>query len=76
MDGLQQKEKAGDVETSSRSSGMDIEADVTIGNHSPVLKKSFNLFSACATGMTTGNAWAVLGGGIVSVLVVFVNSRI
>ncbi|KAJ5213633.1 hypothetical protein N7449_000802 [Penicillium cf. viridicatum] len=34
----------------------------------PVLAKSFNLFSACATGITTGNAWAVLGGGIIASL--------
>ncbi|KAJ5594804.1 uncharacterized protein N7459_001012 [Penicillium hispanicum] len=68
MDGLQRKEKAGDMETFSGPSEMDIEADLTFGNQTPVLKKSFNLFSACATGMTTGNAWAVLGGGIIASL--------
>lgn len=44
-------------------------ADISKGdinaNQTPVIPKSFNLLSACATGITTGNAWAVLGGGIV-----------
>jgi hypothetical protein len=31
----------------------------------PVLGRNFDLISACATGITTGNSWAVLGGGIV-----------
>lgn len=51
-------------------SGSDIDAEVNIGSQTPVLAKSFNLLSACATGITTGNAWAVLGGGIVSSLAI------
>lgn len=57
------KEKNYDVESSQCSAT--VEADVNIVSQTPVLAKSFNLFSACATGITTGNAWAVLGGGIV-----------
>lgn len=41
------------------------EGDINNADQTPVLPKSFNLLSACATGITTGNAWAVLGGGIV-----------
>lgn len=55
------KEDAGDIESSIQGSMKEgTETAIT-----PVLAKSFNLFSACATGITTGNAWAVLGGGIV-----------
>ena len=43
----------------------DLEAELSHGSQTPVLAKSFNLLSACTTGMTTGNVWAVLGGGIV-----------
>lgn len=57
------KEKAYDIESSQCSAT--VEADVNTASQTPVLAKSFNLFSACATGITTGNAWAVLGGGIV-----------
>lgn len=57
-----QKEKL-DLECSTQHSTG--EADVNISGHAPELERSFNLFSACATGITTGNAWAVLGGGIV-----------
>lgn len=57
------KEKNYDVESSQCSAT--VEADVNIASQTPVLPKSFNLLSACATGITTGNAWAVLGGGIV-----------
>lgn len=35
------------------------------GSQAPVLPKSFNLLSACTTGITTGNTWALLGGSIV-----------
>lgn len=56
------KENPGDLESSLQGSTKEVtETQVT-----PVLAKSFNLLSACATGITTGNAWAVLGGGIVS----------
>lgn len=41
------------------------EAEVNVSGHTQALGRSFNLLSACATGITTGNAWAVLGGGIV-----------
>ena len=34
-------------------------------SNTPVLEKNFSLFAACSIGLTTGNAWAVLGGGIV-----------
>lgn len=60
---IQNKEKMGEFDSSSQHSKVDVELNV--GTHDPVLAKSFNLLSACATGMTTGNAWAVLGGGIV-----------
>lgn len=62
---IQTKEKMPGLEASSQHSGADVEAELNLGTHGPVLAKSFNLLSACATGMTTGNAWAVLGGGIV-----------
>lgn len=62
---LQNKEKMPGLEASSQHSGGDVEAELNLGTQTPVLAKSFNLLSACATGMTTGNAWAVLGGGIV-----------
>lgn len=45
-----------------------IDTQVAVAIDRPVLAKSFNLLSACATGITTGNAWAVLGGGIVRTL--------
>lgn len=51
----------GDLESSLQGSTKEVTDTVV----TPVLAKSFNLFSACATGITTGNAWAVLGGGIV-----------
>ncbi|KAJ5356297.1 Amino acid/polyamine transporter I [Penicillium concentricum] len=58
------KEDVGDIESSIQGSTKeDTETGVT-----PVLAKSFNLLSACATGITTGNAWAVLGGGIIASL--------
>lgn len=59
-----QKDKMSGLEMSQHPIA-DVEADLNLGSQTPVLAKSFNLFSACATGMTTGNAWAVLGGGIV-----------
>jgi hypothetical protein len=40
-------------------------ADVDISRSTPVLEKRFNLLSACATGITTGNTWTALGGAIV-----------
>lgn len=39
--------------------------DANAGSQVPVLPKSFNLLSACTTGITTGNTWALLGGSIV-----------
>ncbi|KAI2692787.1 transcriptional regulator family: Fungal Specific TF [Penicillium roqueforti] len=58
------KENPGDLESSLQGSTKEVtETQVT-----PVLAKSFNLLSACATGITTGNAWAVLGGGIIASL--------
>lgn len=62
---VRNKEKTPGLEASSQNSGADVEAELNVGIQAPVLAKSFNLLSACATGMTTGNAWAVLGGGIV-----------
>jgi hypothetical protein len=38
---------------------------INVSGHVPVLEKEFNLFSACATGITTGNTWTALGGAIV-----------
>lgn len=61
------KEKGTDLELSEGSATCTIGADVNAASQAPVLAKSFNLFSACATGITTGNAWAVLGGGIVCI---------
>lgn len=63
MNETRNKENTPDV--SSQHSVKDVEAEFNLGSQIPVLAKSFNLLSACATGMTTGNAWAVLGGGIV-----------
>jgi choline transport protein len=59
-------EKGGDLECSPQHSKAEVaEVEVTVAGHAPELGRSFNLLSACATGITTGNAWAVLGGGIV-----------
>lgn len=41
------------------------EGTLVFAGHGEVLGRSFNLLSACATGITTGNSWAVLGAGIV-----------
>ena len=43
--------------------------EVNISGHVlvPVLEKKFNLLSACATGITTGNTWTALGGAIVRI---------
>jgi hypothetical protein len=38
---------------------------INVSGHVPVLEKEFNLLSACATGITTGNTWTALGGAIV-----------
>lgn len=54
------KEMAGDLESSDAA-----KAEINVSGHTSELGKSFNLLSACSTGITTGNAWAVLGGGIV-----------
>ena len=40
---------------------------VNVSGHVPLLEKEFNLLSACATGLTTGNTWTALGGAIVRV---------
>lgn len=40
-------------------------------DHQPALGKSFDLLSACATGIVTGNSWAVLGGGIVGCILYY-----
>ncbi|KAL3473166.1 amino acid/polyamine transporter I [Aspergillus californicus] len=58
-------EKTQDVESPSAPNSV---IDVVAGYQTHVLPKSFNLLSACATGITTGNAWAVLGGGIIASL--------
>lgn len=50
---------------SAPNSVVDISKGDINANQTPVIPKSFNLLSACATGITTGNSWAVLGGGIV-----------
>ncbi|RJE19122.1 choline transport protein [Aspergillus sclerotialis] len=43
-------------------------AEINPSGHAQELGRSFNLLSACSTGITTGNAWAVLGGGIIASL--------
>lgn len=53
------------VESAPNSVADVTKGDINIADQTPVIPKSFNLLSACATGITTGNAWAVLGGGIV-----------
>lgn len=65
MASLDNTGKCSDIESSQCSATGAVEADINVASQTPVLAKSFNLFSACATGITTGNAWAVLGGGIV-----------
>jgi choline transport protein len=63
------KEKGGDLEAASPNQELQgSEIEVSVANHTPVLEQSFGLISACATGITTGNSWAVLGGGIVSTI--------
>ncbi|UKZ79971.1 hypothetical protein TrVFT333_007735 [Trichoderma virens FT-333] len=42
--------------------------NVDITRSTPVLEKRFNLLSACATGITTGNTWTALGGAIIASL--------
>jgi choline transport protein len=39
--------------------------EVNVSGHVPVLPKRFNLLSAIATGIITGNTWTALGGAIV-----------
>lgn len=41
------------------------EGELVLVSEGPALARTFNLLSACATGITTGNSWAVLGAGIV-----------
>lgn len=41
------------------------EGEIVLVSNGPTLARNFNLLSACATGITTGNSWAVLGAGIV-----------
>jgi hypothetical protein len=66
MMNLPAKEKVADLEASSARSLTDTgNLGFHVASSSPALEKSFNLFSACSTGITTGNAWAVLGGAIV-----------
>lgn len=54
------KEKVDDLESPDVA-----KAEINVSGHAQELGRSFNLLSACSTGITTGNAWAVLGGGIV-----------
>ncbi|ERS98801.1 hypothetical protein HMPREF1624_03991 [Sporothrix schenckii ATCC 58251] len=42
------------------------EGTLVFAGHGEVLGRNFNLLSACATGVTTGNSWAVLGAGIIA----------
>ncbi|CAK7234802.1 hypothetical protein SBRCBS47491_009072 [Sporothrix bragantina] len=42
------------------------EGTLVFMGHGEVMSRSFNLLSACATGITTGNSWAVLGAGIIA----------
>ncbi|EMD96311.1 hypothetical protein COCC4DRAFT_55832 [Bipolaris maydis ATCC 48331] len=44
------------------------EGELVLVSEGPALARTFNLLSACATGITTGNSWAVLGAGIVTSL--------
>lgn len=65
-------EKDNDLEATLQQEMTDIaETEVDLASHTPVLDKSFDLLSACATGITTGNAWAVLGGGALYDTLVF-----
>lgn len=41
------------------------EPNIAIGVETPLIPKTFNLLSACTTGITTGATWALLGGSIV-----------
>ena len=41
------------------------QGELVLVSEGPALARNFNLLSACATGITTGNSWAVLGAGIV-----------
>ncbi|KAK9241361.1 amino acid/polyamine transporter I [Lipomyces kononenkoae] len=45
-----------------------IDEDVNGSGHVPVLAKEFNLLSAIATGIVTGNTWTALGGAIIASL--------
>ncbi|KAH8897155.1 amino acid transporter [Thozetella sp. PMI_491] len=61
-------EKGGDAKSSSSGHpplGDLAEGELVLPGHGPTLARNFNLISACTTGITTGNSWAVLGGGIV-----------
>jgi choline transport protein len=39
---------------------------INASGHKQELKRQFGLLSICSVGITTGNAWAALGGSIVS----------
>lgn len=68
-------EKFEDAKSSSRNQVSDgSEIEIGVADNTPALGKSFSLLSACSTGITTGNSWAVLGGGIVSITVVICQS--
>lgn len=65
-------EKGSDLKSSSvvQEPQLDLaEGDLVLeGVNGAVLARNFNLVSACATGITTGNSWAVLGAGIVRII--------
>ncbi|KAH8701527.1 amino acid/polyamine transporter I [Talaromyces proteolyticus] len=57
-----------DLKTPYKSEGDPDAEEVIVSGHLPVLPKRFNLLSAIATGITTGNTWTALGGAIVASL--------
>jgi len=42
--------------------------EINASGHKQELDRQFSLLSICAVGIVTGNAWAALGGSIVSVV--------
>lgn len=66
--GLTDSEKGPEQKSSTHSqhSTADFaQGELVLVSEGPALARTFNLLSACATGITTGNSWAVLGAGIV-----------
>lgn len=62
------KEKQ-DATANAEDNGGDVGDGIVVNasGHKQELDRNFGLFSICAVGIVTGNAWAALGGSIVGI---------